>query len=146
VTQRECCYSRWHQSRGERPENDRTAGLEPAVRSKRSRPKRAKGHTTRTSLASSPLRPGPTSNSTVWPWLRGLYPAPEMLEKWTNTSSLSSREMKPKPFSALKNFTVPVGTALSSLIRAGPRDQLARPIYRSSFSLLVAIGDASAVE
>src|SRR5688572_29609226 len=31
-----------------------------------------------------------------------------MLEKWTNTSSPPSREMKPKPFSALKNFTVPV--------------------------------------
>src|SRR4051795_1126438 len=31
-----------------------------------------------------------------------------MLEKWTNTSSAPSREMKPKPFSALKNFTVPV--------------------------------------
>src|SRR5262245_65665807 len=101
---------------------------------------------TRTSLASSPLRPGPTSNSTVWPSVRVLYPSPVMLEKWTNTSSPSSREMKPKPFSALKNFTVPVGTALSSLIRAGPGDQLARPMYRSSFSLLVAVRDPSAVE
>src|SRR5579872_112883 len=33
-----------------------------------------------------------------------------MLEKWTKTSSPCSREMKPKPFSALKNFTVPVAT------------------------------------
>src|ERR1700712_5652332 len=31
-----------------------------------------------------------------------------IFEKWTNTSSPPSREMKPKPFSALKNFTVPV--------------------------------------
>src|SRR3979411_3101299 len=36
-----------------------------------------------------------------------------MLEKWTNTSSPCSREMKPKPFSALKNFTVPVAKPLS---------------------------------
>jgi hypothetical protein len=36
-----------------------------------------------------------------------------MLEKWTNTSLPPSREMKPKPFSALKNFTVPVAIAFS---------------------------------
>src|SRR5215510_9680853 len=86
------------------------------------------------------------SNSTVWPSLRVLYPSPVMLEKWTNTSSPSSREMKPKPFSALKNFTVPVANALSSLVRADPRDQLARPMYRTGFSLLVAVGDPTAVE
>src|SRR5918997_4195764 len=39
-----------------------------------------------------------------------------MLEKWTNTSSPDSREMKPKPFSALKNFTVPVVTFSASLL------------------------------
>src|SRR5687767_10000293 len=40
-----------------------------------------------------------------------------MLEKWTNTSSPCSREMKPKPFSALKNFTVPVAICtVSSLM------------------------------
>src|SRR3954447_12851332 len=39
-----------------------------------------------------------------------------MLEKWTKTSSAPSREMKPKPFSALKNFTVPVATLFSSLL------------------------------
>src|SRR5947209_18128933 len=39
-----------------------------------------------------------------------------MLEKWTNTSSPCSREMKPKPFSALKNFTVPVAKPLSLLM------------------------------
>src|ERR1700687_2582323 len=33
-----------------------------------------------------------------------------MLEKWTKTSSPCSREMKPNPFSALKNFTVPCAT------------------------------------
>ena len=33
-----------------------------------------------------------------------------MLEKCTNTSSPCSREMKPKPFSALKNLTVPCAT------------------------------------
>src|SRR6476646_7591093 len=33
-----------------------------------------------------------------------------MLEKWTTTSSPCSREMNPKPFSALKNLTVPCAT------------------------------------
>src|SRR5450432_131549 len=41
-----------------------------------------------------------------------------MLEKWTNTSLPPSREMKPKPFSALKNFTVPVAIAFSFNKRA----------------------------
>src|SRR5680860_761808 len=36
-----------------------------------------------------------------------------MLEWWTNTSSPPSREMKPKPFSLLKNFTVPCMALLS---------------------------------
>ena len=40
--------------------------------------------------------------------VEGLVALAWMLEKWTNTSSPCSREMKPKPFSALKNFTVPV--------------------------------------
>jgi hypothetical protein len=39
-----------------------------------------------------------------------------MLEKWTNTSSPPSREMKPKPFSALKNFTVPVVMLVFSVV------------------------------
>src|SRR4051794_24840251 len=52
-----------------------------------------------------------------------------MLEKWTNTSSPCSREMKPKPFSALKNFTVPVAIAWTLLwIRASPHD----PVVRTS--------------
>src|SRR5579872_568024 len=41
-----------------------------------------------------------------------------MLEKWTNTSSPCSREMKPNPFSALKNLTVPVTNSLSHSLRA----------------------------
>src|SRR5882757_892320 len=35
-----------------------------------------------------------------------------MFEKWTKTSSPSAWLMKPKPFSALKNLTVPVGIAV----------------------------------
>src|SRR5437667_8044614 len=34
-----------------------------------------------------------------------------MLEKWTKTSPPSGREIKPYPFSLLKNLTVPVGIA-----------------------------------
>ena len=34
----------------------------------------------RTFWASSPLRPGPMSNSTFWPSSRDLYPSPAMLE------------------------------------------------------------------
>src|SRR5664280_2193683 len=37
-----------------------------------------------------------------------------MLEKCTKTSSPCSREMKPNPFSALKNFTVPCATNTQS--------------------------------
>src|SRR5262245_38971509 len=42
-----------------------------------------------------------------------------MFEKCTNTSSPSGREMTPKPFSALKNFTVPVGMVIL-LVARGP--------------------------
>src|SRR4051794_4224055 len=53
-----------------------------------------------------------------------------MLEKWTKTSSAPSREMKPKPFSALKNFTVPVATLFSSLLFTANRPHwLARPVH-----------------
>src|SRR6185295_18873288 len=55
-----------------------------------------------------------------------------MLEKWTNTSSPCSREMKPKPFSALKNFTVPVAKGIHSHFRiaTGRRDQSVQRLYR----------------
>src|SRR3954449_7554551 len=61
-----------------------------------------------------------------------------MLEKWTNTSLPPSREMNPKPFSALKNFTVPVVNCLSSH-QKDPPDQraaatLAATPYRSGVS------------
>ena len=56
---------------------------------------RADLRTRRTFCASSPFRPGPTSNSTACPSSRVRYPLPWMAEKWTNTSGPSSREMKP---------------------------------------------------
>src|SRR5271166_5240158 len=63
---------------------------------------------TLTLRASSPLRPGAISNSTSWPASRVRKPVPCTLEWWTKTSSPSGRDTKPYPFSALKNFTVPV--------------------------------------
>src|SRR6266545_5823269 len=81
-----------------------------------------------------------------------------MLEKWTKTSSPASREMKPKPFSALKNFTVPVATNVSLWCLVGPCDRTDREPYSVSrratrfdarvvaSGLLVAVRDAAAVE
>src|SRR5439155_6404326 len=40
-----------------------------------------------------------------------------MAEKWTNTSSPSGWEMKPKPFASLNHFTVPLATWNSCCIR-----------------------------
>src|SRR4051794_25177807 len=85
---------------------------------------------TRTFWASSPLRPGATSNSTVSPSFRLLYPLPSMFEKCTNTSAPPSREMKPNPFSALKNLTVPVATLISLRSRPRHRGALVCAAYR----------------
>src|SRR3982751_2831046 len=53
-----------------------------------------------------------------------------MLEKWTNTSSPCSREMKPKPLSALKNLTVPCITKLFSDTADRPiRSARSHPLY-----------------
>jgi hypothetical protein len=43
-----------------------------------------------------------------------------MLESWTKTSSPCSREMKPKPLSALKTITVPVDKSSLSLVPGRP--------------------------
>src|ERR687893_387633 len=69
-----------------------------------------------------------------------------MFEKCTNTSSPSSREMKPKRFSALKNFTVPVANCLSLQLRTGPRDQLGEQCTGPAGPLLVAVGDPTPAE
>src|ERR671916_186371 len=69
-----------------------------------------------------------------------------MFEKCTNTSSPSSREMKPKPFSALKNFTVPVANCLSLQLRADPRDQLGDQCTGPAGRLLVTVGDPAPAE
>src|SRR5258706_10778793 len=57
--------------------------------------------------AARPLGPFSTSNSTLSPSFKLLYPLAEIALKWTNTSSPPSREMKPKPFAALNHLTVP---------------------------------------
>src|SRR5215213_7411509 len=54
-----------------------------------------------------------------------------MLEKWTKTSSPCSREMKPKPFSALKNLTVPVATETLFYVNSAPPEALGRSLGRS---------------
>src|SRR6476646_2653617 len=69
----------------------------------------------RTALACRPLGPCTTSNSTRWPSARVLYPSDWISEKWTNTSSAPSCEMKPYPFSLLNHLTVPSATLQSFL-------------------------------
>ena len=60
-------------------------------------------------VACRPRSPCCTSNSTLSPSLRERKPPELMPEKWAKTSSEpSSGAMKPKPFSALNHFTVPV--------------------------------------
>src|SRR3954467_15097945 len=71
---------------------------------------------TRTSLACSPFCPWLTSNSTFWFSSRLLYPDPAIALKWTKTSAPPpSWVMKPKPFSPLNHFTVPVATSVAFL-------------------------------
>jgi hypothetical protein len=56
-----------------------------------------------------PLLPRSRSNETVWFSLNEPMPAFSTAEMWTKTSfEPSCGAMKPKPFVALKNFTVPV--------------------------------------
>jgi hypothetical protein len=62
---------------------------------------------TRTLAACGPLVPCTTSNSTLWPSSRVLYPVPVIALKWTKTSGPPSTAMKPYPFSWLYHFTVP---------------------------------------
>src|ERR1700679_61151 len=63
----------------------------------------------RTFAACSPLGPWLVSNSTFCPSSRFRYPVPEIALKCTNTSGPPpSWVMKPKPFSPLNHFTVPV--------------------------------------
>src|SRR6476620_3368997 len=69
----------------------------------------------RTALACRPLGPCTPSNSTRWPSARALYPSDWISEKWTNTSSAPSCEMKPYPFSLLNHLTVPSATLQSFL-------------------------------
>ena len=60
--------------------------------------------------ACGPLRPSATPYSTRVPGLGAAAPSGSA-EAWRNTSTPSSPPMKPKPRSASKNFTFPVGTA-----------------------------------
>src|SRR5918992_1766648 len=65
----------------------------------------------RTFVACGPFGPWVTSNSTFWFSSRFRYPSPWIALKCTNTSSPSSREMKPYPLSGLNHFTLPVATS-----------------------------------
>src|SRR5262245_5880586 len=53
-----------------------------------------------------------------------------MFEKWTKTSLPPSREMNPKPFSELKNFTVPVAMVASYLFLAWSSTAEVRTVSR----------------
>src|SRR5829696_8799834 len=69
----------------------------------------------RTFAALGPLGPCCASYSTFAPSGSDLKPSPAMPEWCTNRSLLwSSGVMKPKPFSSLNHFTVPVAMVLSS--------------------------------
>jgi CspA family cold shock protein len=68
----------------------------------------------RTWSAWAPLRPSAMPNSTRWPFAMVSVPAGRA-EECTNTSAPpSSRERKPKPFSASYHLTLPVGTSKTS--------------------------------
>lgn len=101
------------------------------------------GQTGRTFCASSPLRPGATSNSTAWPSVSVLKPSPWMFETCTKTSSPRSREMNPKPLSPLKNFTVPC-TNTSLLHDEPPSWRLRRLSLRLRRPGPASAGDAAA--
>src|SRR4051812_50229235 len=63
-----------------------------------------------TFVAFGPLGPDSASYDTLAPSARVLNPEPLMPVWWTNRSlPPSSGVMKPKPFSSLNHFTVPVG-------------------------------------
>src|SRR5690625_2257434 len=70
------------------------------------------GSRIRIDSACSPRRPAATPNSTRWPGFRE-ETSSGSAEEWTKTSSPSSRERKPKPFSTSYHFTLPVGTLTS---------------------------------
>src|SRR2546425_2912530 len=95
--------------------------------------------TGRTFEACGPFGPWLSSNSTFWFSSRFLYPSPAIALKCTNTSGPSSWEMKPKPFSELNHFTVPVATydsppllAVSDLNAVRRPAGLCRPGNRTS--------------
>lgn len=74
------------------------------------------GSSTRTDNACSPRRPSATPNSTRWPGFSSVTP-PGSASRCTNTSAPSSRDRKPKPFSALNHLTLPLGTVVHSACR-----------------------------
>jgi len=83
------------------------------------RPLSTAGYSATTFAAAGPFWPCSMVNSTCWPSLRVLKLVDWIAEKCTNTSLLpSAGEMKPKPLSALKNFTVPV-VLLDKIISLG---------------------------
>ena len=66
----------------------------------------------RTLSACGPLRPSATEYSTRAPTL-GLRTSDGSADEWRKTSAPSSPVMKPKPRSASKNLTLPVGMVSS---------------------------------
>src|SRR4051812_22489462 len=64
--------------------------------------------------AAGPFCPCVTSKETFWPSFSVRWPAPWMALWWANRSlPPPSRVMKPKPFSSLNHFTVPVAICLT---------------------------------
>jgi len=88
-------------------------GHDPSRRSRWPSLTKNRHQMTRTFWGFSPLRPGPRRTRLADPRPGTCNQIPECSSSERNTSSPCSREIKPKPFSALKNFTVPVANALS---------------------------------